>query len=153
MPRRKFQYDPARKQVVEVTPDEVKPLCDELHEDAASRSDDLYDGRITKRNAGKWPYASEAMAVGYGHDIAKGVKEAQAILAQHGVKTEYDSLGRPVLRDRAHRKAHMRALGFYDRNAGYGDAEPLHFTMDYHPENEAAKVRDMEQRLASGRLY
>lgn len=71
----------------------------------------------------KWPFASEAMAVD-----PESIPEARSALARHGVQTEYDGLGRPIMRDRAHRKAHMAALGFYDRSCGYSDQAPVYFS-------------------------
>jgi hypothetical protein len=85
-----------------------------------------------RRNvSGHWPMASESMAV-----RPEQIATAQAKLREKGVQTEYEvcrnSKGvevcaRPILRDRSHKKAHMRALGWYDGDAGYGDASPVNF--------------------------
>lgn len=77
-----------------------------------------------KRNAaGTWPRASDSL----GCSSLQQVRDEQSELAKRGVKTEYDDEFRPIFRSRAHRKAHMRALEYYDPDAGYGDAEPLNF--------------------------
>lgn len=125
MPRRKFIYDRATEGVVEVTSPEVKPLCDEITADLAERSEPLeYSlGRGKGRNAGaKWPIVSDSMSID-----PEQIAEAQAVLGQHGVSTEYTPDGRPILRDRAHKKAHQAALGFADADAGYGDQAPVNY--------------------------
>jgi hypothetical protein len=66
----------------------------------------------------KWPIHSDAMGIN-----PSQVAEAQAVLAAHGVSTEYDNQGRPVLTDARHRRRHAEALGFFDRNGGYGDPQ------------------------------
>jgi hypothetical protein len=71
---------------------------------------------------GQWPIVSESMGVDPG-DVGK----AQAILKQKGVHTDYTKTGEPILRDRQHRMAHCRAMGFFDRNSygGRYDVQPL----------------------------
>jgi hypothetical protein len=84
--------------------------------------------RVAQRQIG-YPYTSEAMAID-----TEDHAYAQQVLKEAGVRTEYvrDEIGlRPVIRDRAHRKAHCEAMGFYDRDAGYGDASPQHFSSDF----------------------
>ena len=63
-----------------------------------------------------WPILSDAAGV-----HPKQAKELSDFLKSKGVPTEVRSDGRPVLTDRAHRKAFLKARGFHDRNAGYGD--------------------------------
>lgn len=65
---------------------------------------------------GKWPMMSDAMGV-----HPSQIQEARDYAAAMGVNTEYAADGRPILRDRAHRRAHMRAMGFRDNDGGYGD--------------------------------
>lgn len=79
-----------------------------------------------RRELAKWPLHSEAMAID-----PEDIGYAKQVLREAGVKTEYDQIGRPILRDRQHRKEHAEAMGFYDRNAGYGDPTPKHFNSDY----------------------
>lgn len=62
-----------------------------------------------------WPIVSDALAV-----HADQVQEAIADAAKKGVPTEFRKDGRPVLRDRAHRKAYLKAYGFIDRNSFTG---------------------------------
>ena len=63
-----------------------------------------------------WPLHSEALAY---HPKQKA--EAERHLANLGVPTEIDKKGRPVLRDRKHRREVMKALGIHDNDGGYGD--------------------------------
>jgi hypothetical protein len=72
-----------------------------------------------RKERAKWPIISDAMAVNPEH-----IGKAKAALKEHGVKTDYTPTGEPILRSAAHRKAHAIAMGFYDRNGGYGDPEP-----------------------------
>lgn len=62
------------------------------------------------------PIVSDALAV-----HPRQVQEAMASAAAKGVPTEFLPDGRPILRDRAHRKAYLKAYNFHDRNGGYGD--------------------------------
>lgn len=66
--------------------------------------------------SGGWPMMSDAMGV-----HPSQIREAQEHAAARGVHTEYAPDGRAILRDRNHRKAHMRAMGFRDNDGGYGD--------------------------------
>ena len=67
-----------------------------------------------------WPLASEALGV----DPSQ-IAEALAFDKRNGVGgTDYTPDGRPIFRDRDHRKRYMAAHGYYDRNAGYGDQSP-----------------------------
>jgi hypothetical protein len=66
-----------------------------------------------------WPMTSVALAVG---TSLKELKAAHEIDRKAGVPTDYDHRGRPILRDRAHRKAYCRAHGAVDYDGGYGDA-------------------------------
>ena len=63
------------------------------------------------------PIVSYALAV-----HPKQVKEAREDAVKKGVPTDYLDDGRPVFRSRKHRKDYFRAYGFYDRDAGIGDA-------------------------------
>lgn len=147
MPKRKFQFSKELQRVVEVTDDEVKSLCDEITEDAQKRSEHFLSEGKRHCTAGNYPYASDAMGVNPGR-----IPEAQRLLAEHGVKTEYTATGEPIIRDKAHRKAHCRALGFWDRDSGYSDPEPLNFTMDYHPDTIQRQKEEFLRRLADGKL-
>lgn len=112
--------------MVEVTPSKDRAICNELACEvgkvrkrlAKKRKQAETSGRI--RTRAKWPIESEAMAVDP-EDIGK----AREIAKRAGVSTEYTRTGEPILRSAAHRRAHCRAMGFYDRQAGFGDAAPL----------------------------
>lgn len=75
------------------------------------------------------------------------VLEDQAELAKHGVRTEYDEEFRPIFTSRAHRKAHMRALKFADPDAGYGDAEPIHWDGNAKRQRAAKTLSDAREAL------
>lgn len=75
-----------------------------------------------RRTADPWPLHSDALGV-HPSQIPEAVKQARSL----GVPTEFDSSGRAILRDRKHRKDLCQALGYFDRNAGYGDASPRNF--------------------------
>lgn len=126
MLKRTFQRDPATGKLVETTDERTKALCDEISAGTEKFKQPLEFGLPRQRErrnvSGAWPLTSDAMGVS-----VEEIPAAQAELKKHGVYTEYDGLGRPILRDRAHRKAHMEALGFYDRDAGDGDATPKNF--------------------------
>ncbi len=57
-------------------------------------------------------YASDAMSV-HPEDVGQAIKAG----LESGVRTEYTSEGQPIIRDRGHFKKHMKAHGFYERNA------------------------------------
>ena len=71
-----------------------------------------------------YPFASYAMGMS-----PKDVPRAQAELAKHGVTTQYDKHGDPIMESPEHRKRHMRALGFCDRSAfgTSGEVVPLNW--------------------------
>jgi glycine/D-amino acid oxidase-like deaminating enzyme len=85
---------------------------------------------------GAWPLLSDALAV---HPTL--TKEAMRDAAAKGVPTEFHEDGRPIFRDRDHRKRYMMATGYYDRGAGYSDAQPGY-----------AKARGLQQRPREGPL-
>lgn len=63
-----------------------------------------------------WPIYSDAAGC-----HPSQIDEHRAFDTLHGVPTDYDGSGRPILRDRVHRKKYLRAHGLHDRDAGYGD--------------------------------
>lgn len=147
MAKRKFVYSSSG--VKEVTPEECRELCDEISQDAATRSEPLEFGlphsRWRERNATAWPVHSDA----FGCSDAEAVREEQEILAKHGVKCEYDGLLRPVWTGKSHKKAYMRALGYADPDACYGDAEPIHWSGQRRPDLTDPCVR--KERLEKAR--
>lgn len=71
------------------------------------------------------PLASDALKV-HPKQIAKAREDAE----KKGVPTDFMPDGRPVFRSRQHRASYMKAYGFFDRNAGYGDAADGSFRGD-----------------------
>ena len=49
------------------------------------------------------------------------IAEAHEYLAKKGVDCEIDSKGRPVFTSRQQRAKFLKATGYFDRDAGYGD--------------------------------
>lgn len=78
---------------------------------------------------------SEALAV---HPNQR--KEATENARKQGVPTEFDKQGRPIFMDRAHRRAYCRAYGFYDRDAGYADAQRHSCTREVPDPIDPAKL-------------
>jgi hypothetical protein len=58
------------------------------------------------------------------------INEAREDAIKKGVPTDFTPTGEPILRTREHRKKYMQAYGFYDRDAGYGDAQRGSFRGD-----------------------
>jgi hypothetical protein len=85
-------------------------------------------GRVAKRDfaaehgstahiPGNWPMQSDAMGV-----HPSQCKDAYEQSVRLGVPTRFDrKTGCAVLESAGHRKRFAEALGYYDRNAGYGD--------------------------------
>ena len=65
-----------------------------------------------------WPLHSDALGV-----APSQRDDAIAEAARVGVPTDYDHEGRAVLRSPKHRKELAEALGYFDRNGGYGDPQ------------------------------
>lgn len=83
---------------------------------------------------------SVALAV-HPDQIAEAAEDAR----KRGVPTEFTADGCPVLTDRDHKKRYLRAYGYYDRDAGYGDAAPI-----YHKGEKAppSRLRELGRKLA-----
>lgn len=95
---RKFVFDKATGKAVELDESQMQSNC--------------------IKKLPQWPMVA-GMSMGIDPvDIPK----AQAILKQSGVSTEYTKHGDPILTSALHRKKHAEAMGFYDRNGGYGAA-------------------------------
>ncbi len=69
-------------------------------------------------HGGQWPILCDASGV-----HPDQVPEAMAVAKRKGVPTTFTRDGRAILRDRAHRVAYHRAVGLFDRDGGYGDAQ------------------------------
>lgn len=139
--RKKFVYDKKLGKVVEVekTKNELpqssrnfngvgKTKTKEIRALCAAKAVTIVDektgnlinvARTRVKSRAKWPIISEAMAIEPGD-----IKKAKGILRRAGVSTEYTETGEPILTSALHRKEHARAMGFADRNAGYGDPAP-----------------------------
>lgn len=63
-----------------------------------------------------WPIFSKALGV-----HPEQVQEANEHARRIGVPTEHTKDGKAILTDRAHRKRYLKAMGFRDNDAGYGD--------------------------------
>lgn len=62
------------------------------------------------------PIISDALAV-HPDQVQEAILDAET----KGVPTDFLPDGRPILRTRQHRAAYLKAYGFFDRQAGYGD--------------------------------
>ncbi len=71
------------------------------------------------------PLVSDGLAV-----HPKQVKEAIEDARKKGVPVDFLPDGRPVFTSREQRKNYMRAYGFFDKHAGYGDAADGSFRGD-----------------------
>lgn len=71
------------------------------------------------RRCATWPMISDALGVAP-DQVTAARQQAQAL----GIPTEFTREGRAILTGPGHRKRLCRALGFYDKNAGYGDPAP-----------------------------
>ena len=70
-----------------------------------------------KASGNNWPLKSDAAGV-----HPSQTSEFQEKTAKLGVPTEFDKkTGQAVFRSRGHRAKYMKAMGFHDRNGGYGD--------------------------------
>lgn len=65
-----------------------------------------------------WPMTSVAMGVS-----PRQIAKARAAAAQAGVPTDFNADGDAIFTSAAHRKQYCEAMGFYDRNGGYGDPQ------------------------------
>jgi len=62
-----------------------------------------------------YPYASDAMSV-----PTHMIEKVKAIDEKKGVRTEYNSIGQPIMRNAAHRRDYLKAHGYHDRNSYNG---------------------------------
>ena len=76
-----------------------------------------HGGRLLEAKAcDAWPMRSDALAV-----HPNQIEAAKARDAAHGIQTDYDHMGRPILRDRDHRRRMLRSFGYHDNDGGYSD--------------------------------
>lgn len=86
-----------------------------LPEGKAKRRIDIEQGGWRSSHAG-WPMLDEAAGV-----PPSAIAENVAFMRASGVPTSFTPDGRVIWTDRNHRKRGLKALGMYDKNAGYGD--------------------------------
>lgn len=115
-------------------------LVDGLNDFYAAQSSTVPPGTVDGNRPWSRPLKSVALAV-----HVDQIPEAMALAAQAGVPTEFTSDGRPILRDRNHKKRYCRAVGVYDRDAGYGDAAPLHHKGEKAP---PSRLRELAKKYA-----
>ncbi len=70
---------------------------------------------FTKSDAG-WPMKCDAMGV-HPSQINDERKRAEGL----GTRIDFAPDGRAIFESRSHRKEYCRAMGYHDRNGGYGD--------------------------------
>jgi hypothetical protein len=93
--KRRFQYDPKTKEVVEVK----SPT------------------RAARRKA-TYPMKSDAVGV-HPSQRMEAIAESRAL----GVPTDFTSDGRAVLESAGHRKRYCEALSYFDKDGGYRDPQ------------------------------
>lgn len=114
---RKFVYDKQQGQLVEVTAEPVKAVCDEIHETAQKIRKHLerkqaLEQRERRHWKAKYPIMPEAMAV-----CPEDIPRAQEIARKNGFHTDYTSTGEPIITSAEHYRKHRKAFGFYMRNS------------------------------------
>lgn len=67
-----------------------------------------------------WPLKSNSVAV-----HPDQISEFSDYSRKNGVPTDYDGEGRPIFTSAKHRKKYCRLYGYYDKDAGYSDPEPI----------------------------
>lgn len=75
--------------------------------------------RSVRHVTGTWPMYCDASGVGVDQRV-----EATAEFAKHGLRVEFDGLGRAIYESPGHRRKALAVLGMHDRNAGYSDPTP-----------------------------
>jgi hypothetical protein len=95
----------------EVTKERFDQLCPDVKEEPSEHAGSCFVA---------WkPLASDALAV-----HPKQVKQAALDAEAKGVPTRFLPDGRPVFESRSQRKRYCEAYGYFDRDGGYGDAQP-----------------------------
>ena len=74
---------------------------------------------------GCWPKVSIALEVHPGQR-----QEAIEDARRKGVPTDFNERGQPIFTDQAHEKKYHQAYGYFNRNAGYSDAQRGSFKGD-----------------------
>ncbi len=96
-----------------------KSLLEGLDDHYAAQAADAPEGMVPGNRP--WARALKSVALAVHPDqVAEACADAEA----KGVPTNFTADGCPEFRDRDHRKRYLQAYGFFDRDAGYGDAQP-----------------------------
>lgn len=86
-------------------------------DDGTTATRDWSPGSVAQtRRPSCWPMVSHACGC-----HPKQIAEMREFLGKRGIKTEYTSDGKAIFRSPRHRRAHARALGMRDFDAGYSD--------------------------------
>jgi hypothetical protein len=139
MPKRIFKTVGGK--LVEVTPDGDRATCDQI-EKAVKPFHEPLEFQLPKndkrrRKVALWPRELDACGVN-----PDQVQAAEAEAAKRGVPTEYNkTTGNPIFRDQNHEKKFCKSFGYYNLNAGYGDAAPDHYVQSTHSESVAKQKR------------
>ncbi len=73
-------------------------------------------GAFGKEADWRKPVKSDSISV-----VPKRIKEAEALCVKHGVPTDFSTnRGRPVFKNRAHKKAVMKVFGWIDKHSYTG---------------------------------
>lgn len=117
--KRTYRFDKAKGRMVESTPAKIRALLPKRRRRRATTANRPVADPNRNRGRAKWPILSDAMGVS-----PTQVDEMRRLAKERGVNTDFTPDGRAILTGPAHRAAHARAFGFYDRNGGYGDPAP-----------------------------
>lgn len=91
-----------------------RPVCPNCG--VSTERDFVAEQADVPHHPGTWPLKSDALGV-HPSQVNEAVEQSRKL----GVPTEFTPDGRAVLTSQAHRKRYAEAVGFYDRNGGYGD--------------------------------
>lgn len=148
MPKRVFRIIDGK--FTEVTPEGERKVCDQISKGVKPFHEPL-DFKVPKRRkASLWPRELDGAGVN-----PDQVDEAMRIAKEKGVPTEYNRVtGCPIFRDQNHEKRFCKTFGYYNRNAGYGDAAPDNYVESTHSEKVLRQKwreyrQDIKDQIAS----
>lgn len=81
--------------------------------------DDTFRRAERVKTKAKWPITPDAMGID-----DEDIPRTEARLAQRGIPTKYNADGNPIIESPSHYRKVCKELGFYMRNASYGDPQP-----------------------------
>lgn len=120
---RKFVVDKATGELVEITSEEVRSVCDEISAETQAVRKTLSNRDLKPSRTRKATYPFYSYAVATNPD---DVPKVQKYLRQHGIPTDFNKHGEPRFESPSHRKRYCELFGVFDRNAGYSDPQPKH---------------------------